>query len=314
MPLTPTLSPLVPHGERDKISGGCIKMRPIFRRAGLARENSSAGQLPARAVAGALMFRGRGFRPGERCGRRCRVAQIPRSATLETARSERIAGVLNIGNPAQSRRCTVCHAPFHTLRAGQLDKEASISEGVFCETGPGPSENWLRAHTRPDWSHEDRVHAGMRDLKNLYIRANTCVACHQNVDSDVQQAGHPELIFELDGQAVSQPRHWRQSEEKPGPQIWLVGQAVALREMSWQLAREKSPGQTLVERWAGLFWLVQAAGEVEGHLTGVESNSTARTAEQFDQVQRWSDRFAKEVAALRWSEERTRRCLALLAN
>ncbi|HYT61688.1 MAG TPA: multiheme c-type cytochrome [Haliangiales bacterium] len=235
-------------------------------------------------------------------------------ATLETARSERIAGVLNVGNPAQSRRCTVCHAPFHTLRAGQLDKETSISEGVSCETCHGPSENWLRAHTRPDWSHEDRVRAGMRDLKNLYIRANTCVACHQNVDSDVQQAGHPELIFELDGQAVSQPRHWRQSEEKPGPQIWLVGQAVALREMSWQLAREKSPGQTLVERWAGLFWLVQAAGEVEGHLTGVESNSTARTAEQFDQVQRWSDRFAKEVAALRWSEERTRRCLALLAN
>src|SRR6266542_2911646 len=25
MPLTPTLSPLVPRGEREKISGGCIK-------------------------------------------------------------------------------------------------------------------------------------------------------------------------------------------------------------------------------------------------------------------------------------------------
>jgi len=28
MPLTPTLSPLVPRGEREKISGGCVKMRP----------------------------------------------------------------------------------------------------------------------------------------------------------------------------------------------------------------------------------------------------------------------------------------------
>jgi len=27
MPPTPTLSPLVPRGEREKISGGCIKMR-----------------------------------------------------------------------------------------------------------------------------------------------------------------------------------------------------------------------------------------------------------------------------------------------
>src|SRR6266850_7560302 len=43
-------------------------------------------------------------------------------ATLETARSERIAEVLRIGNPAQNQRCTVCHAPFHTVRAGQLSQ------------------------------------------------------------------------------------------------------------------------------------------------------------------------------------------------
>src|SRR2546427_13194146 len=28
MPLSPSLSPLVPRGEREKISGGCFKMRP----------------------------------------------------------------------------------------------------------------------------------------------------------------------------------------------------------------------------------------------------------------------------------------------
>ncbi len=149
-------------------------------------------------------------------------------ATLETARSERLAEVLRIGNPAQNQRCTVCHGPFHTVRSGQLSQAAKISEGVSCENCHGPAENWLRGHTRPDWSHEDRVHAGLRDLRNLYVRANTCVACHQNVDSDLQQAGHPELIFELDGQAVSQPRHWSRSADKPGPQIWLVAQAVAL--------------------------------------------------------------------------------------
>src|SRR6185369_11792525 len=94
-------------------------------------------------------------------------------ATLETARSERISEVLSIAKPAQNQRCTVCHAPFHTVLAGRLLPEAKISEAVSCENCHGPAENWLRGHTRPDWSHEDRVQSGMRDLKNLYVRANT---------------------------------------------------------------------------------------------------------------------------------------------
>jgi hypothetical protein len=235
-------------------------------------------------------------------------------ATLETARSERIAEVLRIGNPSQSQRCTVCHAPFHTVPAGQLHQGAKISEGVSCENCHGPAESWLRAHTRPDWSREDRVHAGTRDLGNLYVRANTCVACHQNVDNDLQLAGHPELIFELDGQAVSQPRHWRRSMDKPGPQIWLVGQAAALREMCWQLAREKSPGDKLAARAAGLFWLVQAASKAEGRWPQIEPDAFAAGTDQLGKVQLWSDQFAKGVSEFHWSEELTRKCLALLAG
>jgi len=154
----------------------------------------------------------------------------------------------------------------------------------------------------------------MRDLRNLYVRANTCVACHQNVDSDLQQAGHPELIFELDGQAVSQPRHGRRSMDRPGPQIWLVGQAVALREMSWQLARENSPSDKLTARAAGLFWLVQAASKAEVQWPQIEPDAFAPTADQIEKVQLWSDQFAKGVSEFRWSEEQTRKCLALLAG
>ena len=40
-----------------------------------------------------------------------------------------------------------------------------------------------------------RVGAGMRDLRNFYVRANTCVACHQNVDQELRTAGHPLLTF-----------------------------------------------------------------------------------------------------------------------
>ena len=235
-------------------------------------------------------------------------------ATLETARSERIAEVLRIARPAQDQRCTVCHAPLQTVPAGQLRQDARITEGISCESCHGPGEHWLRPHTRPDWSHEDRVHAGMRDLRSLYVRANTCVACHQNVDADLQLAGHPELIFELDGQAVSQPRHWRRSMDKPGPQIWLVGQAVALRELSWQLAREKSPSDKLAARAAALFWLVQAASKVEAQWPQIEPNAFAPAAQQTERIHRWSDELAKRVSESRWSEELTRKCLTAIAG
>src|SRR6185437_13041129 len=112
------------------------------------------------------------------------------------------------------------------------------------ESCHGRAENWIRSHTRTDFTHMDRVHAGMRDLQNIYVRANSCVACHQNVDADLLQAGHPELIFELDGQLVSQPRHWREKSGWSGPQTWLVGQAVALREMSWYVARQNGTNAT----------------------------------------------------------------------
>ena len=235
-------------------------------------------------------------------------------ATLETARAERIAGALNLGDPARSPACTVCHAPFQTVPSGELAEGVEITQGVSCESCHGRAEKWLRGHTRHDWSHPDRVHAGMRDLKNLYVRANTCAACHQTLESNIRRAGHPELIFELDGQAVSQPRHWPTHEDKPGPQIWLVGQAAALREMSWQLVREKTSDPDLTARWAALVWLLQLAGQAESHLPTLEAGPMAPTPERLEAVRRWSDQFAKATADFGWSEGLTRKSLALLAN
>jgi hypothetical protein len=102
----------------------------------------------------------------------------------------------------------------------------------------------LRGHTRKDWNYAMRVTAGMRDLRSLYVRANTCVACHQNLDSDITKAGHPELTFELDGQSVAEPKHWRDDDPFSGVRAWLVGQAVALREISWALSKNERPTRT----------------------------------------------------------------------
>ena len=234
-------------------------------------------------------------------------------ATLTTARSARIADVLKIGDPTQSARCTVCHAPLQTVPPERLGNEVKITEGVSCENCHGPAESWIRSHTRPDYTPADRVAAGMRDLKNLYVRANTCVACHQNVDSDIREAGHPELIFELDGQSVTMPRHWRKSEDKTSPQLWLVGQAAALREMSWQLANEKAANQTLQERCAGLFWVLQTVSQDRGDAPVIGPDSFSK-AEDAARVQQWSDKLAGVAAQAVPTDALTRRGLLLLAN
>src|SRR5580658_4472755 len=135
-------------------------------------------------------------------------------ATLTTSRSARMAEALAIGNPATSPRCIVCHAPLAAVGPAVLGAGVDPSEGVSCVSCHGMPDRWIRGHSRQDWTHADRVAAGMRDLNDLYSRANTCVACHQNVDPALVNIGHhPALIFELDGQTQDEPRHW--SEDSP---------------------------------------------------------------------------------------------------
>jgi len=116
------------------------------------------------------------------------------------------------------------------------------------------------------------------------------------------------------GQAVSQPKHWRKAEDKPGAQIWLVGQAVALREMSSQLSQAKASDETLAAQWAALVWFLQLASKADPHWPAIELNSNAPTAERAMEVHHWSDQFAKAIAEIAWSEGLTRKCLGVLAK
>ena len=201
-------------------------------------------------------------------------------ATLTTARSQRFADTLKLGNPADSARCTVCHHPFQSVPAEKKAAGVGQFEGISCESCHGAAESWIRFHTRADITHTDRVNAGMRDLKNLYVRANTCVACHQNLDPDIRAAGHPELIFELDGQSVAEPKHWRDTNAWSGPQAWLVGQAVALREMSWQLDHEPAAKKTEADRQQALRWLLEKISNQTASDATANNGSAASTREQ----------------------------------
>ena len=235
-------------------------------------------------------------------------------ATLATARSKQIADALNIKDATSDVRCTICHAPLNSVPENLRGKDFKVSEGVSCESCHGPAENWLRPHTRKDYTRADRTAAGMRDLQNLYIRANVCVACHQNVDADILKAGHPELIFELDGQSVAEPKHWRAEKNGNGAQAWLVGQAVALREMSWQLVQshgmadlsQRLTETNLVDRIFAVSWVLRKAT--------ADESSVQRFPEDFESIQSWAGTLAREKADGVWSEPMTRDCLTQLAG
>ena len=235
-------------------------------------------------------------------------------ATLTTARSKQIADALQVADPALENRCTACHAPLRDVPDKLRGENFQISEGVSCESCHGPAEAWLRSHTRSDWTHADRVFAGMRDLKSLYVRANTCVACHQTVGSSLLKAGHPELIFELDGQCASEPRHWREKEGWSGAQAWLVGQAVALREMSWQLSRETESSDDLKARWSALLWLLQKLDGLDKQFPSLNGLSLQSTGQNYQATLKACDEMAKGVSASIWTPELSRKALRGLAS
>ncbi len=226
------------------------------------------------------------------------AADVHRRAniTLSVRRSAQIAEALKAGDPAASPRCTVCHAPFADVPAAFRVNALDRTDGVSCETCHGPAEPYLRSHTRPDFTRVDRTLAGLRDLSNLYVRANTCVACHQNVDRDLLDAGHPELVFELDGQTRSEPRHWKEAEGFSGAQAWLVGQLVAWREIAWHSSKPEQRDARAGAQKLEIGWVVRRAAKA----AGIEGEDV--------------DAQAKAVASMKWKPETTAAVLKALAS
>jgi RNase P subunit RPR2 len=230
-------------------------------------------------------------------------------STLTTARSARMAEDLKLNDATKNVQCTSCHAPLHAVPASLTTRPLKAMESVSCESCHGAASNWHLAHTRPDYSHAQRVFSGMRDLQNLYIRANGCVACHQTISSALLKAGHPELIFELDGQTQAQPRHWLEKPDYHRGQAWLIGQAVALREMTAQLLNENNPDQSIITRWQALKWLVQQTRSVSPtseHLVPLTEETSRKNLEA---IHRIADQLAKETADTEWDETQTNQLL-----
>jgi hypothetical protein len=233
-------------------------------------------------------------------------------AVLTDARSARIADTLGISPAQTSNRCTVCHSPLQSVTPVRLGPDARPDEGVSCESCHGAAETWLRGHTRKDWTYATRVSAGMRDLRSFYVRGNTCVACHQNLDAEILKAGHPELTFELDGQSVAEPKHWNDDDPLSGLRAWLVGQAIALREMSWALSKTAAPIGNEVSRSNGLAWLLAKATAAQSYLPAIAPPSAS--AQAFTELQQQADAVARRASDAPLNDESARMLLQALAN
>jgi len=183
------------------------------------------------------------------------------AATLTNGRSKAMARQLGIENAAESKSCTVCHSPMAQMISTEPAKAPEghkIDSGVSCASCHGPADNWLLSHTRPDYPKDALARLGMRQLGSAYQRANSCVACHQNLSDQLVAAKHPPLVFELDGQLVAEPKHWREDTGFSHIQTWLVGQAVALRETAAQARRE--PGERRTAEIEAIRTLLNATG------------------------------------------------------
>jgi hypothetical protein len=211
---------------------------------------------------------------------------------LLDARSARIAETVGAGEAQLSARCTICHSPFHATSPRQLASGARPDEGVSCENCHGAAGEWLRGHTRPDWTYAMRVSAGMHDLRNLYVRANACVACHQNVDHDILKAGHPTLVFELDSQSVNEPKHWKDEDSWTGARAWLTGQAVALREAAWRSRTDTDVAPDMQETSLALAWLLARITLIEPDLPKVVEPATS----DLEPLQKEADDLARRAS------------------
>ena len=235
-------------------------------------------------------------------------------ATLTSARSARMAEALQIPDPTKSNRCTACHAPLAAVAPALLAANAHVEDGVTCVSCHGPAtDDWIRRHTRKDWSHADRVAAGMRELRNLYGRANACVACHQNIDPELVRVGvHPQLIFELDGQTASEPPHWREQAGWHGAKAWYVGQAVALRELSWALAHQRTEAGLDGARWSALVWLLGQCSP-DSSPSPFSRLSSDQTPAAYAAALDAADAAARQAADTNWSPDAVKTVLRQLA-
>ena len=150
---------------------------------------------------------------------------------------------LGLGNPVEENRCLACHS----INPDNQEADFDISEGVSCEACHGPASGWVNSHYTRGHTRAQSLDEGMFDTKDLVRRTEICISCHVgsprgNVDHELISAGHPDLVFEVEALSDRMPRHWQgDSQDWEGARLWLIGQALTLKETLDQLQRRYDP-------------------------------------------------------------------------
>ena len=85
---------------------------------------------------------------------------------------------------------------------------------------------------------------------------------------------------------------------------WLVGQAVALREMSWMLANGETAGADATARWSALVWLLAKSTANQTRLQVIDSPDGTVSQAMFAAMQKQADLLARQAAAIPWNDLR----------
>jgi hypothetical protein len=179
-------------------------------------------------------------------------------------------------------RCLACHTAPRTARERKTTDWMN-ADGVGCESCHGASDNWLGPHTTDSW--RDRAPAmkeamGLKNTKDLALRAELCAGCHvgkhsdgstdQDVNHDLIAAGHPRLNFELAAFLENMPRHWEEKGEYADP-VNPTNRAGDFTARAWGIGR-------LTTLKIALELLQARAAQAEEMLESVEKSAAASEA------------------------------------
>lgn len=128
----------------------------------------------------------------------------------------------------KAAQCLTCHAIDVTPKAPLAQKQFDTDDGVTCNACHGIRKGWQTDHydegkvngkKAMPWrvtAPEEKMKAGLRNLRDPVVRADLCASCHVGsadhgrvVTHEMYAAGHPPLPpFELGTFMECQPKHW----------------------------------------------------------------------------------------------------------
>lgn len=190
---------------------------------------------------------------------------------LFTEAATEIAEELNIEEASKNSRCLSCHT--NSVPKDLQGDKYNIEDGISCDACHGPAEGWFKVHTKPH-RYKDMLQLGMWDTRNVYRRADVCIKCHSQIDSELVDAGHPMLDMELFSATQRQPPHYYERNTWDPVRLWSVGLLVGAREDARALVKDikkQKDQDTLLFRSAILETKLKLARHLPSRLKHIRS-------------------------------------------